>query len=158
MFETVRGNWAAYGLIGLGLGYMAYSLRKQRQGHTHTHLHTHADGRSHSHPHNHHHDHSHAHPEGSIWPAFSLFVIFLLGPCEVLIPVLMVPAAAFGLEAAALVTLCFGTATIATMLFMVWALAKGLRFLPSEWVLKHSGTLTGGSIAATGIAIVLLGA
>jgi len=55
-----------------------------------------ADGGSaHGHKHAHHGSHAHVHEEGSganITP-WALFIIFVLGPCEPLIPILMYPAA-----------------------------------------------------------------
>ncbi len=45
-----------------------------------------------------------------------LFVIFLLGPCEALIPLLMFPAATESWATLFLVTGTFGLATVATML------------------------------------------
>ena len=156
-FEVNRGDWAGYGLVTLGIATILHGMRRCRSAHTHTHEHTHSNGLSHSHAHSHGEDHSHAHPQVS-WPAFSLFVIFLLGPCEVLIPVLMVPAAAFGALPAAVVTLSLAVATIATMMLMVWALMRGVDILPSKWITIHSQWLTGGSIVATGGAVLLAGA
>ncbi len=48
-----------------------------------------------------------------------LFLIFVFGPCEVLIPVLMFPAAEMNGMGIALVAIVFGIATVGTMLFVV---------------------------------------
>jgi len=58
-----------------------------------------------------------------------LFIVFVFGPCEVLIPLLMAPAAAFDWTGVAMVTLAFSVATLTTMLVMVSALYHGLSLI-----------------------------
>ena len=50
---------------------------------------------------------------------WALFIIFVFGPCEPLIPVLMYPAAHANWLAVTAVCLAFGLATIGTMLAMM---------------------------------------
>jgi len=94
-FESVRGEIAGIALIGFGVVYLAWGLWRGRRGHTHVHVH--ADGSLHSHPHDHpgvepapHEspEHVSAHNR-TLWV---LFTIFVLGPCEPLIPLLIAPA------------------------------------------------------------------
>ena len=89
-FESLRGDLSAWALILFGVIYAAWSLarRRRQQQHVHEHdgvVHAHgAEGASGDHSHG----SSAASPSLTAW---SLFVIFVLGPCEPLIPVLMVP-------------------------------------------------------------------
>jgi ABC-type nickel/cobalt efflux system permease component RcnA len=128
VFESSRGEVAGWLLMAFGLAYCAWSVVRLRRGREHEHRHRHADGTAHAHPHRHHGDHVHAHTGrgGSLVP-WSLFVIFVLGPCEPLIPLLMFPAANLGPGAVALVAMVFGLVTIATMLALVTVPCLGLR-------------------------------
>ncbi|MCK5572554.1 MAG: hypothetical protein KAJ12_07325, partial [Bacteroidetes bacterium] len=93
--EAIRGGFAAWALIAFGLVYTIWGLRWAYRKRPHQHLHVHEDGTYHVHQHVHAREHVHAHEhEGSArLTPWVLFTIFILGPCEPLIPVLMYPAA-----------------------------------------------------------------
>lgn len=61
---------------------------------------------------------------------WALFLIFALGPCEILIPLVMYPAAHSDWLGVILVVFAFSGATVVTMLAVVFLLLKGLRALP----------------------------
>lgn len=86
-----------------------------------------------------------------------LFTIFVLGPCEPLIPILMYPAAKENFGGVLLVTLIFGTVTISTMLGIVVASTWGLKRLPLKKMERYAHALAGGSICLCGMAIQFLG-
>ena len=117
--ESVRGDLAAWMLIGFGLAYMAWGLRRAWRNRPHSHWHAH-DGTYHCHEHNHHDEHAHVHDaqNRSVASWFS-FVIFVLGPCEPLIPLLMYPAATESVTGVIAVTATFGMVTVMTMLLAV---------------------------------------
>ncbi|RME67619.1 MAG: hypothetical protein D6782_02315 [Alphaproteobacteria bacterium] len=79
-----RGDWAAWGLIAVGLLYAAWGLKRAARTDRHSHLHVHADGTVHAHPHSHRGGHAHVHgaPGRSGLVPWSLFLIFILGLCE----------------------------------------------------------------------------
>ena len=60
-FEGVRGDLAAWLLLGFGLAYMVWGIRRAIRNRPHTHAHAHADGAIHAHTHTHHEDHAHPH-------------------------------------------------------------------------------------------------
>ncbi len=158
-FESSRGSIAAWGLIVFGLLYAAWGLRRAARGHKHAHVHAHGDGTLHLHKHTHADDHLHPHPKGS-GPSLTpwvLFVIFLLGPCEALIPLLMFPAATQSYGALFLVTGVFGLATVATMLGAVYAGLEGIRRLPFGRMERYTHALAGVTILLCGVAIQFLG-
>jgi len=104
--EGMRANLAAWLLIAFGLAYLAWGLRQAYRRRPHTHWHHH-DGFTHSHEHSHQNAHQHVHvapgqPQ-SLTP-WVIFVIFVLGPCEPLIPLLLYPAAREDLAGVLLVT------------------------------------------------------
>lgn len=116
--EGFRGNLAAWALIAFGLVYFVWGIRRAARNKPHHHPHTHKDLASHTHTHVHDDEHAHVHEASSpksITP-WVLFTIFVLGPCEPLIPLLMYPAAKNSLSELIFVVVIFGSITIATML------------------------------------------
>jgi nickel/cobalt exporter len=159
-FEGMRGDVAAWLLTGFGLAYMAWGLRRAWRTRPHFHPHVHAGGLVHSHAHGHHGDHAHPHLDArnatSITP-WALFVIFVLGPCEPLIPVLMYPAFQHSAAGVVAVVLAFGVATIATMVSVVYFAAAGLRRVPVGSLQRYSHALAGAAVSVCGLSIIFLG-
>jgi sulfite exporter TauE/SafE len=180
--ESARGEIAAWLLIGFGLAYFVWGMRRawKDKPHTHPHLHDHADAqinphgpdqgahdpsREHVHKHAHTHTHEiaeHAHPHGenprkaNITP-WVLFTIFIFGPCEPLIPLVMYPAARHSTAGVALVAAAFGLVTIATMLVIITAASWGARFVRLGKLERYSHALAGLMIFVSGIAVQVLG-
>jgi sulfite exporter TauE/SafE len=157
--ESFRGNLAAWALIAFGLVYFVWGMRRAWKNKPHQHLHVHADGHPHTHEHVHAEEHAHVHDgknAGNMTP-WVLFTIFVLGPCEPLIPILMYPAAKENFGGVLLVTLIFGTVTISTMLGIVVASTWGLKRLPLKKMERYAHALAGGSICLCGMAIQFLG-
>ena len=155
-WEGFRGDLAGWALTAFGFTYLLWGLRRAWKNKPHTHFHHHDHG-SHSHEHDHHHDHAHVHekPHKASLTPWALFIIFVLGPCEPLIPMLMFPAAKGSIYGVIAVALVFGVATIATMLTVVIASTYGLNFLPLGKMERYSHALAGGAIFLCGIAIKL---
>ena len=169
LIESSRGNLAAWLLIAFGLAYLIWGLRRayRNRPHMHTHVHpvpsstggVHTDKTGHTHPHDHHLEHSHVHNgknATSITP-WALFAIFVFGPCEPLIPILMYPAAKNSFFGVLLVAFVFGTATIATMLGAVLLASAGVNFLPLAKVQRFAHVIAGATILLCGLAIQFLG-
>jgi hypothetical protein len=155
--ESLRGEIAAWGLIAFGLAYGAWGLRRALRNHPHTHIHIHESGGSHSHVHIHQQEHSHVHGLHESMTPWALFTIFVLGPCEPLIPLLMYPAAQNSLGGLLLVTAVFGFITISTMLTIVLLSVRGLALLPMQSLSRYMHAVAGGSILLSGLAIKFLG-
>jgi sulfite exporter TauE/SafE len=157
-FEGVRGNFAAWMLVAFGLVYLAWGLRRAWRNQPHTHWHRHG-GVLHSHEHVHHDGHAHIHaaPESrrSLAP-WLIFVIFVLGPCEPLIPLLMYPAAQQDAFAVFAVTSVFGLVTVLTMLLAVTIASMGLRALRLKRFERYGHALAGATILTCGLGIVFL--
>ena len=157
--ESFRGNLAAWGLIAFGLMYFAWGLRRALRNRPHKHPHFHQDGDNHVHEHIHTEEHVHVHSsEGAInITPWILFTIFVFGPCEPLIPILMYPAAKSSLSGLILVTSVFGGVTIMTMLGIVLISSLGINILPMERLERYNHALAGATIFLCGIAIQFLG-
>ena len=159
LIESARGNLAAWLLIAFGLAYLVWGLRRAYRNQPHMHTHVHTGQTAHTHRHSHHQKHSHVHNgknTSSITP-WTLFVIFIFGPCEPLIPILMYPAAKNGLFSVLLVALVFGIATIATMLGVVLLASTGVNFLPLAKVQRFAHVIAGATILLCGLAIQFMG-
>lgn len=157
--EGIRGNFAAWLLIGFGLAYTAWGIRRALRSRPHTHWHSH-DGVTHSHVHTHQSDHAHLHEARSGKKSLApwiIFIIFVLGPCEPLIPLLMYPAARESLAGVMAVTAVFGTVTVLTMLATVAITLKGLEKVRIRSMERYAHALAGSTILACGLAIVFLG-
>jgi ABC-type nickel/cobalt efflux system permease component RcnA len=160
--EGLRGDLAAWALIAFGLAYMAWGLKQAWRSRQHSHDHVHADGTRHRHAHGHHarDEHLHVHLQvdtdsvRSITP-WALFVIFILGPCEALIPLLMYPASQHSWWGMVAVVAAFAVTTIVTMLVIVHLAVRGLERFPLASAERYSHALAGAALSLCGVGIVL---
>ncbi len=128
--EENRGDIAAYALIGLGAAYILWALR-----HRFTHQHRLPDLQD---------------KNISVWV---LFIIFVLGPCEALLPILTA-SSVLGISAVISCTLIFSIATIATMMFCVTLGMLGINTLRFKSLENYAHEIAGGTIMACGLAII----
>lgn len=160
-FESTRGEIAAWLMISFGLVYLVWGLRRAWLNKPHTHAHMHADGGKHQHTHTHADEHAHVHDEAKTdWKTLTpwvLFVIFIFGPCEPLIPLLMYPAANENFFSVAIVAGTFSAVTIGTMLSVVLLGSMGLSFAPVKRLERFGHALAGAAILACGLSIQFLG-
>lgn len=156
--EGFRGNIAAWLLIAFGLVWMLISLRRLYRSRKHVHTHAHADGTAHAHEHDHFSGHSHVHlaDRKNLTP-WILFLIFVLGPCEPLIPILMYPAAQNNFGGVVIVSLLFSATTILTMMGVVLAFRLGLSRINLRPLERWVNVIAGATIAVSGLAIQFLG-
>jgi sulfite exporter TauE/SafE len=152
--EHFRGNLAAWVLIAFGVTYLVWGLHRAFRARKHTHLHEHEDQEPHTHTHDHlvRHAHVHATRPQDITP-WVLFTIFVFGPCEPLIPLVMYPAAKSNMWGVAMVASVFGVVTIATMMTIVLLSYAGLSRIPTEKLGRFSHASAGLAILLCGLAI-----
>jgi len=157
--ESFRGNLAAWLLIAFGLVYFVWGLRRAYRNQPHVHSHTHISEAAHTHTHSHQSEHTHVHNDKtstSIAP-WALFVIFVFGPCEPLIPILMYPAAQKSFLGLVVVAGVFGVVTISTMLGVVLLSRVGVSFVPLTRLQRFTHAIAGATILLCGLAIQFLG-
>jgi sulfite exporter TauE/SafE len=82
-----------------------------------------------------------------------LFLIFVFGPCEVLIPLLMYPASQHNMAGVFAVALLFGIATITTMLCTVYLGFKGTSLVLFKKTERYMHMVAGTVIFILGIGI-----
>lgn len=131
VIESVRGELAAWLLLSAGLLYLAWGIRHAGRQHVHR--------------------HSSAHPQ------WLIFVVFILGPCEPLIPLLMYPAATSSATGVIAVTAVFGAVTVLTMLMAVSVSYLSLRQLQFPGLQRYGHALSGATLSACGASILFLG-
>ncbi|MCL1807513.1 MAG: hypothetical protein FWG31_07410 [Oscillospiraceae bacterium] len=127
--QDVRGELAVWFLIAFGLVYMAYGIRKAVKNTPHT----------------------HARSSNTVW---GLFILFALGPCEPMIPIIMYPALTEnGVFALVIITLTYALITIATMLAATFIGLKGLQMVKVKQLERYTHALAGFAVLACGLAI-----
>lgn len=157
--ESFRGGLAAWFLIGFGFAYFIWGMRRAIKKKPHRHLHIHADGQEHDHLHAHQAIHSHIHDQKgrtNITP-WILFIIFVFGPCEPLIPLVIYPGIKHNVGGVVLVTLAFGLTTILTMLSIIAASSWGVNLLRLGLLERYVHALAGAMIFISGLSVQFLG-
>jgi len=159
VIEGFRGDLAAWVLIAFGLVYFIWGLQRALRNKPHQHIHNHQHGVCHSHTHVHNTEHAHVHESGTekkITP-WILFTIFVLGPCEPLIPLLMYPAAKNNTFDLLLVVTTFSIVTISTMVSIVLISTFGISFIPMKYFERYIHAVSGATVFLSGLAIQLFG-
>lgn len=165
--ESIRGEIANFGLIGFGLVYGLWGLWRGGRGHAHVHVH--ADGTIHAHAHVHdptaesanaHAEMPHEEPvhvAGHRRTLWTLFIVFVLGPCEPLIPLLLLPATEHSLGGIAAVVGLFGAATVGTMLVVVGLASWGVREVRLGAMQRWIHALAGFAIVISSVMVKAFG-
>ena len=157
LIEGTRGEIAGWALIAFGFVYMVWGIKKAYNNRPHSHIHVESDGTYNTHTHQHHGEHVHMKEQKKSITPWILFLVFVLGPCEPLIPLLMFPAARESISGLWIVTAVFGITTIGTMLGIVMVSLWGINFLPLGKLERFTHAMAGFAIFASGLAINLLG-
>jgi hypothetical protein len=154
--ERARGGIAAWALVAFGLAYAAWgarrALRRSRglEPHAHGgHVHLHPGSRE-----------AHRHDDGALGSAagfWVLFAIFVLGPCEPLIPLFLLPASRGRWDLALAAAAVFGVLTVATMVGLTWFGLAGARRVRFGVMERWGDAIAGGVIASSGAAVAALG-
>ena len=136
--ESARGELAAALLFGFGLAYAAWAVwRRLRQPKP---PHPDADAAG-----------------GADVTPWALFIVFVLGPCEPLIPLMVVPGVAGDWLVVAAVVGVFGLLTVAVMLAAVVAVHRGVGLFGAGRIGRHADVAAGLVVAASGAAVLWLG-
>ncbi len=157
--EAYRGDMAAWLLIGFGFAYFVWGVFRAIKNKKHSHIHLHESGVVHDHPHTHSGAHAHVHDQKSKTKDLTpwiLFAIFVLGPCEPLIP-LMMTAADSSISGMVIVSTIFTLATLITMVGIVLLGVWGISFARLGKFERYTHALAGGTICLSGLAIMFLG-
>lgn len=127
-------------LVGYGIAYAAWGLRRAAGRKLHGHAHRH-------------YDHIHDASRTSAW---TLFILFSADPCVAVIPILFA-AAPLGAPTAAGIVLLYEIATLTTMVMLVLPARAGAGTLRLPWLDRYADASAGLVIAAVGVAVSALG-
>ena len=89
-----------------------------------------------------------------MWAPWALFLVFLFGPCEPLIPLLMYPAATLGAPAVAAVAFAFAASTVGSMVAAVVVLRSGVGVVRAPRLERYDHALAGLALAACGLLVL----
>ena len=129
--EGWRGDLAAWLLFSFGLVYLAWGIRYAGRHEVHRH--------------------------SSTRPQWIIFIVFILGPCEPLIPLLMYPAAKASIAGVLLVTGVFALVTLMTMLVAVALSYYSIQKIHFCGMSRYEHALAGATISTCGASILFLG-
>jgi nickel/cobalt exporter len=140
VIEEFRGNLAAWAMIAFGAVYFAWGVNHALHRRQHAHDVEDEGARA-----------------GFKLTPWILFTIFVLGPCEPMIPLVMYPAAQGSWGEMWIVAAVFTLLTLGAMLATVLLAVKGLRRLPLRRVEHYTHAMAGAVVLGAGCAIQFLG-
>ena len=143
MLELVGARMEALAgilLVGFGLAYATYGLRRAAGRHVHGHHHAR-------------YDHVHEPQKTTPW---ALFLLFSADPCVAVIPILFA-AAPLGVLRTTVVVTAYELATIGTMVLLVLPAAAAAKKVTGRWVEHYGDAVAGCVIAAVGIVVAAMG-
>ncbi|MBL0062337.1 MAG: hypothetical protein IPP40_12840 [bacterium] len=131
--EKFRAPLAGWLLFGFGVAYTLYGVR-------------HAWLRR-----------NQADSEASSSASWLIFIVFALGPCEPLIPLLMTPAATISTSTLIAVCIIFSLFTVTTMCATVVVGCKSIDLLPNLRLSHLAHAFAGGAITSCAVGMLFLG-
>lgn len=153
--ESVRGGVAGWALVGFGLLYFIWGLIRAKKGILHKHFDIYEDGSVYVYEHKK--GQIVAPKERHVVTPWVMFLIFVLGPCEPMIPLLYFPAAKNSLSGIMLLIIVYTFFTLAIMLLMVILGYFGFVFFKTEKMERYVHALGGMTIFICGAGMVFLG-
>lgn len=153
--ESVRGGLAAWTLLAFGLIYGIWGLIKAKNNSRHKHFDIYQDGSVYVFEHRH--GETVLPQERHQVTPWVLFLIFLLGPCEPMIPLLYFPAATNSFSAMLLLIFIYTIFTLLTMIAMVALGYYGISVFKRNSLERYMHALGGATIFICGLGMVFMG-
>jgi nickel/cobalt exporter len=158
--QNARADWAAWCMVAFGVAYGAWGLRKALRHSTDLAPHSHG-GNFHIHTHGtpaHSHGAKRETPNDPRTVTFwMLMLFFVLGPCEPLLPLFVLPAARGRWDLAAAAIGVYAITTITTMLAATALGLAGLRKLDLAPLERWLQPCAGATVAVAGLSVIFLG-
>jgi sulfite exporter TauE/SafE len=153
--ENIRGGIAGWVMLLFGLVYGIWGLRRAFQNKTHKHFDNYENGDIYVY------EHKHGQAVQSagrhkVTP-WVMFVIFLLGPCEPMIPLMYFPAAQHSWRGMLLLIAVYTIVTLMTMIVMVIIGYYGAAFIKTDKLEKYMHALGGLTIFICGAGMLFMG-
>jgi hypothetical protein len=151
--EELRGGWAAWSLLVFGLVYSIWGIARAKGNRRHKHFDVQGEG---VYVFEHKHGEAVAPKERHAVTPWVMFIIFLLGPCEPMIPLLYFPAAKNSFSVMILLVMVYTLFTLLTMVAMVLLGYYGVGFFKTARLEKYMHALGGLTILTCGVGMVFL--
>ena len=152
--ESVRGGIAGWAMLVFGSAYLAWGIWQATRNRNHRHFESDPDGTMYVFEHRH---------GQVVKPAdrhrltpWVLFLIFVLGPCEPMIPLLTLPAVTSSWWTMGLLIMVYSICTLAVMICMVIGCYSGLKLFRFRLLEKYMHTLGGVAIFVCGMGMVFM--
>jgi hypothetical protein len=154
-FENMRGGLAGWMLLGFGILYSIWGILNAFRNKAHKHFELGDEGEMYVF------EHKHGaavqvREKHKVTP-WVMFIIFLLGPCEPMIPLLYFPAAQHSVAGMWMMIGIYTLVTLLTMVVMVILGLRGASLFQTGWAEKYMHALAGATITICGAGMVFLG-
>lgn len=153
--ESVRGGIAGWCMLLFGFFYCLWGLYRAKQNKPHKHFDMYEDGSMYVYEHKH---------GQAVLPSdrhkvtpWVMFIVFLLGPCEPMIPLLYFPAAKNSWSGMVLLIVVYTICTLATMIMMVVLGYYGIAFVKTEKLERYMHAIGGLTVFICGAGMVFMG-
>jgi sulfite exporter TauE/SafE len=152
--ENIRGGIAGWAMLLIGVAYMLYALVQLRKNKLHKHFDMYGDEM-----------YVYEHKDGEIVlpqqrrkvTPWIMFIVFVLGPCEPLIPLLSFPAAKNSVAGITILVAVFGFFTLVTMVALVLLGYYGIGTLKTAKLEKYVHVLAATTVVVCGAGMVFMG-
>lgn len=152
--EGVRGTVAGWLLLGLGIVYGVWGLVQAGKNKKHKHFDFYDDGSVYVYEHKH--GTAVASKNRYAVTPWVLFIIFVLGPCKPMIPLLYFPAAQHSVWGMLLLIIVYSVCTLLAMVLMVFAGYHRIKIIKTEKLERYMHALGGFTIFTCGLGMVFL--
>lgn len=153
--EAARGSYAGWAMFGFGLLYTIWGLYNAYRNKPHKHFDMEGDGEMYVYEHRHG-EAVRPYERHKVTP-WVMFIIFLLGPCEPMIPLLFFPAAKSNWAVMLLMIAVYTVVTLLTMITIVTLGYTGLGFMNTEKMSRYMHAIGGFTILLCGAGMLWLG-
>ena len=153
--ESVRGGIAGWVLLCFGLAYCIWGIIRAQKNNPHKHFDVYEDGAVYVYEHRH--GETVMPKEKHKVTPWVMFLIFLLGPCEPMIPLLSFPAAQNSVQGMIILISVYSFFTLATMIGMVVLGYYGFSFFKTPRLERYMHALGGVTIFICGAGMVFMG-
>jgi sulfite exporter TauE/SafE len=153
--ENIRGGIAGWVMLAFGLCYFIWGLNNAYKNKAHKHFDVEDSGDMYVYEHKH--GQIQATKEKHKVTPWVMFIIFLLGPCEPMIPLLYYPAAKSSWWAMTILIIVYTFFTLLTMVVMVLLGLAGIGFLKTEKLERYVHAIGGFTILLCGVGMLFLG-
>ena len=153
--ENIRGGIAGWVMLVFGFIYGIWGLYRAYKNNPHKHFDLQDDGSIYVYQHKH--GEAVAPQDRHKVTPWVMFIIFILGPCEPMIPLLYFPAAKNSWAGMVLLIIVYTIVTLLTMVTMVILGYFGIAFLQTEKLERYVHALGGLTIFICGAGMLFLG-